>query len=276
VNSCSPYSQTQPSCGYYPVFGPTGDFAVPSSDYAAAQFTPSAGGMATDARITVVQTATGPGLGASGLLNVAIFSDANGVPGTQISQTATGVLAPYCCNSAIVTAWFNHSVSFNAGVPYWLVVMPGASDTYVAWGVGGLLPLPAAQTLSSVNPQPCNTWCAFGPSSLQFAIDSGTVPPPGFMLSASPTTLNVPQGGSTTSTITVTDEGGFSGAVALTSSGLPSGVTASFAAGSAAGTQVLTLSASSSAAVSSSPVTVTIAGTSGSLSAITAVAVTVQ
>jgi probable HAF family extracellular repeat protein len=276
VNSCGPYSQTGPSCGYYPVFGPTGDFAVPSSDYAAAQFTPSARGMATDARITVVNTEPIPGLGAPGLLNLAIFSDANGLPGTQISQTATGVLAPYCYNSAIVTAWFSQSVSLNAGVPYWLVVMPGASDTYVAWSVGGLSPVPAAQTLTSgETPQACDTWCSYGPSNIQFAIDSGTVPPPGFTLSASPTTLNIPQGGSTTSTITVTDEGGFSSAVQLTSSGLPSGVTASFASGSAAVTQVLTLSASSSAAVTSSPATVTIAGTSGSLSAITAVAVTV-
>jgi N-acetylneuraminic acid mutarotase len=273
---CGPYSQTQPSCGYYPVFGPTGDFAVPSSDYAAAQFTPSVSGMATDARITVVQNEPGPGLGASGLLNVALFSDANGLPGTQISQTVTSVLAPYCCNSAVVTAWFSQSVSLEAGVPYWLVVMPGASDTYVAWSVGGFSPVPAAQTLTSgETPQECDTWCAYGPSPVQFAIDSGTVPPPGFMLSASPTTLNVTQGGSATSTVTVTDEGGFSGAVGLTLSGLPSGVTASFVAGSAAGSQVLTLSASSSAAVSSSPATVTIVGTSGSLSAITAVAVTV-
>jgi hypothetical protein len=275
-NLCGPYSQTQPSCGYYPVFGPTGDFAVPFSDYAAAQFTASESAMATDARITVVQTQPGPGLGTSGLLNIAIFSDANGLPGTQISQTVTSVVTPYCCNSAIVTAWFSQSVSLEAGVPYWLVVMPGASDTYVAWSVGGLTSVPAAQTLTaSETPQECNTWCAFGPSPVQFAIDSGTVPPPGFMLSASPATLNVSQGGSSTSTITVTNEGGFSGSVGLTTNGLPSGVTASFAAGSAAGTQVLTLTASSSAAVASSPVTVTLAGTSGSLSAITAVALTV-
>ena len=276
ANLCSPYSQTQPDCGYYPVFGPTGDFAVSLSDFAAAQFTPSAAGSATDARIMVVQNEPGPGLGASGLLNVAIFSDASGLPGTQISPTVTGLLAPYCCNAAILTAWFSQPVPLSAGVPYWLVVMPGASDTYVGWVVGGPASVPDAQTLSAgTSPQPCNTWCAYGPSSSQFAIDSGTAPPAGFMLSASPTTLTIPQGGSTTSTITVTDEGGFSGAVGLGASGLPSGVTASFAAGSAAGTQVLTLSASSSATVTSSPATVTIAGTSGSLSAITAVAVTV-
>ena len=276
ANPCSPYTQTGPACGYYPVFGPIGDSAVSLFEYAATQFTPSASGAATDARITVVQNQPIPSLGASGLLNVAIYSDANGAPGTQISQTATGLVAPYCCNAANLTAWFGQSVSLSAGVPYWLVVTPGSSDTYVGWVVGGLSPVPVAQSLSAgTTPQQCNSWCSYGPSNVQFAIDSGTTPPPGFMLSASPATLSVSQGSSTTSTITVADLGGFSGAVVLTASGLPSGVTASFAAGSVGGTQVLTLTASSSAAATSSPVTVTIAGTSGSLSAIAAVAVTV-
>ena len=275
--ACSPYSQTPPSCGYFPVFGPTGDFAVPSSLYAAAQFTPSVSATASDARITVVQNAAGPGPGTPGLLNVAIFSDANGLPGTQIGETAaTSVPAPYCCNAATITGWFNQPVSLNAGVPYWLVVMPGASDTYVAWVVGGVSPVPVAQTQpASANSPAGDTWSSYAASNLQFAIDSGTAPPPGFVLSASPAALTVPQGGSTTSTITVTEQGGFSGAVALTASGLPSGITASFAGGSQAGTQVLTLSADSSTVVTPIPVTVTITGTSGSLSKITAVGLTV-
>ena len=276
ANPCSPYSQTQPDCGYYPVFGPTGDSAVSLFEYTATQFTPSASGAATDARITAVQDQPIPGLGATGLLNVAIYSDANGAPGTQMSQTATGLVAPYCCNAANLTAWFGQSVSLSEGVPYWLVVTPGSSETYVGWVVGGLSPVPTDQSLTAGETvQQCNNWCTYAPSNVQFAIDGGTTPPPGFMLSASPTTLSVSQSGSITSTISVADLGGFSGAVALTASGLPSGVTASFEAGSAPGTQVLTLSAGSSAAVTSSPATVTIAGTSGSLSAIAAVAVSV-
>ena len=94
---------------------------------------------------------------------------------------------------------------------------------------------------------------------------------PGFTLYASPVSVSVPQGGSGTSTILATDVGGFTGTVALAATGLSSGVSASFAPGSAAGTQVLTLTASTSAPMTSSAVTVTITGTSGSLSATTTV-----
>jgi len=99
-------------------------------------------------------------------------------------------------------------------------------------------------------------------------------PPPSFTLSANPTSVSVAQGGTGTSTVSVTDMGGFTGNVALAASGLPTGVTASFAAGSAAGTQVLTLTASGTATVGG-PVTVTITGTSGALTATTTVALTV-
>jgi Chitobiase/beta-hexosaminidase C-terminal domain/Bacterial Ig-like domain (group 3)/FG-GAP-like repeat/FG-GAP repeat len=94
-----------------------------------------------------------------------------------------------------------------------------------------------------------------------------TISAPGFALSASPVSVSVPQGGSGTSTISATDVGGFTGTVTLAATGLPSGVSASFAPGSAAGTQVLTLTASTSAPITSSAVTIT--GTSGSLSATT-------
>jgi trimeric autotransporter adhesin len=99
---------------------------------------------------------------------------------------------------------------------------------------------------------------------------------PGFTLSASPATLSITQGGRGTSTITLTDLGGFSGNASLSMSGLPSGVTGSFANGSAAGTQVLTLTASTSAAVTSTPVTITITGTSGTLNASTTIALTIN
>lgn len=100
-------------------------------------------------------------------------------------------------------------------------------------------------------------------------------PTPNFTLSASPASLSVAQGGTGTSTITVTDVGGFSGTVTLAASGLPSGVSASFAAGSTAGTQVLTVTANTSAAITSSPVTVPITGTSGSLTTIASVSLTI-
>ena len=97
---------------------------------------------------------------------------------------------------------------------------------------------------------------------------------PNFSLSALPTSVSIAQNGSGTSTISVADLGGFTGTVALAATGLPTGVNASFAAATAAGTQMLTLSASSTATLGG-PVTVTVTGTSGSLSATTTVSLTV-
>jgi hypothetical protein len=97
---------------------------------------------------------------------------------------------------------------------------------------------------------------------------------PGFTLSASPVSVSVPLGGSATCTISA-NVGGITGTVTLAATGLPSAVSASFAPGSAAGTQVLTLTAGTSSATTSSPVTVTISGTSGSLIATTTVALSI-
>lgn len=166
---CSPYSAKPPNCGYFPIFGPTGDFAVPNlSDLGAVQFTPAANGVAGGAKVVVVQNAPGPGFGTSGGLSLAIYSDANGSPGTAISETVTGLSAPYCCAAAIVTGTFSKPVPLSAGTPYWLVLMPGASDTYVAWVVGGTTKVPVQQTLSGGTS--CG-WCTYAPSYVQFAIE---------------------------------------------------------------------------------------------------------
>ena len=97
---------------------------------------------------------------------------------------------------------------------------------------------------------------------------------PSFSLAPSDSSLSIGQGLSSPDIISVTDLGGFTGTVTLSASGLPSGVTAAFSAGTVAGTQVLTLTASSGA-TPGGPVTVTVKGTSGSLTATTTIAVTV-
>jgi len=96
---------------------------------------------------------------------------------------------------------------------------------------------------------------------------------PSFTLSSSSATLNVTQGSSGTTTITVTGADGFTGNVTLSATGLPGGVTATFSPNPATGTSTLTLAASAAAAAGLA--TVTIQGTSGSLTASTIVAVTV-
>jgi len=98
---------------------------------------------------------------------------------------------------------------------------------------------------------------------------------PDFSLSASPTSLSIARGASGTSTITVTRTGGFTDAVSLGASGLPAGVTASFSVNPATGnSSVLTLSASSTAALG--PVTITVTGTGGGLTRSAPIGLTVN
>ncbi len=95
---------------------------------------------------------------------------------------------------------------------------------------------------------------------------------PAFTLSG-PGTVTVAQGGTVTNYVSVTPEFGFTGAVNLAASGLPAGVTASWSPPSTTGTSMLTLTASSTAGFGNT--TVTITGTSGTLTASTPLQVVV-
>jgi hypothetical protein len=98
-------------------------------------------------------------------------------------------------------------------------------------------------------------------------------PTPSFTLSANPTSLSVVQGASGSATISVTPSGGFNSSVSFSASGAPSGVTASFSPTSSPTSTTITLAAGASAPVGTSVFSIT--GTSGSLSATTALALTV-
>lgn len=103
---------------------------------------------------------------------------------------------------------------------------------------------------------------------------------PDFGVANSPSSVSVPQGSTASSTVTVSSSGGFASAVSLTASGLPSGVSAAFSPASVSpsangsATSSLTLSASSTAASGTYQVTVT--GTSGGVTRMAAVSVTVS
>ena len=103
----------------------------------------------------------------------------------------------------------------------------------------------------------------------------GTAPPPGFSLSASPSSLSVLQGNSGTSTITSAVTGGFSGVITLSASGQPSGVTVGFSPATitGAGTSTMTMTVASSTVTGTYTITVT--GTSGSSTSTTTVTLTV-
>jgi regulation of enolase protein 1 (concanavalin A-like superfamily) len=101
----------------------------------------------------------------------------------------------------------------------------------------------------------------------------GAPPPVGFTLSASPGNMNLAQGSSGTSTITIAPEASFTGSVTLSAAGLPSGVTASFSPNPATSTSQLTLTASGTATTGT--VSITLTGTSGIATSSTTLAVTV-
>ena len=87
---------------------------------------------------------------------------------------------------------------------------------------------------------------------------------PDFVLSASPGSVSVAQGGSAASTISTAAAGGFNSAVSLSVSGLPAGVTATLSPSSIAapgnGSSTLTFNASSTAGTGTFNVTVTASG----------------
>src|SRR5262249_28796178 len=91
--------------------------------------------------------------------------------------------------------------------------------------------------------------------------------PPDFNISAAPDSRTVTAGAPTTYTATVSGFGGFTGTVTLSVTGLPAGVTASFAPpsiGGGAGSATLTVTTSGTTTPGAYSLTIT--GSSGSLS----------
>jgi subtilase family serine protease len=98
-----------------------------------------------------------------------------------------------------------------------------------------------------------------------------------FALTTTPNDLTVIQGGVPgTSTVALSTANGFSGPVTLAASGLPSGVSASFNPSTISGSQTSTLSLTASNSVTIGNSTATVTGTSGSLVATAAIALSID
>ncbi len=91
------------------------------------------------------------------------------------------------------------------------------------------------------------------------------VPPPDFTLSASPSSQTVTAGGGTTYTASVSPVNSFSGSVNFTVSGLPAGASGAFSPASVTGSGSSTLSVSTSTSTVAGTYSLTITGTSGTL-----------
>jgi hypothetical protein len=137
---------------------------------------------------------------------------------------------------------------------------------------------PAAGTILSAGADTLNvTFTPTDTTDYATVSDSVTLtvnkPARGFKLSALPTALTIPQGGAGIVALWVTPYGGFTGKVKLSASGLPSGVTAEFVLNPTTSVSALILSVGNKAKTGAA--TVTISGTSGSLTETTTVALNV-
>jgi hypothetical protein len=97
-----------------------------------------------------------------------------------------------------------------------------------------------------------------------------------FTLAPSVSSLAITQGGSATDTITITDVSPFTGSLTLSAAGLPAGVTAAFGTNPATSASMLTLTASSTATVGTSTLTITGTNPTGTLVSSTTIALTVN
>ncbi len=110
-------------------------------------------------------------------------------------------------------------------------------------------------------------------STANVSLTVGAAPTPGFSIAASPASLNITEGASGASTITVTPQNGFTAAVSFSIAGLPTGVTATFSLASSTRSSTLTVKASANASPGSATLTVT--GISGALTSTATIAITV-
>jgi hypothetical protein len=166
---------------------------------------------------------------------------------------------------------FNGSVSLSAtGLPSG--ALASFNPTSITGGAGS-----STLTITTGNTTPTGT------SNLTVTGTSGSLThtanvsltvngPPNFSLSASPSSQSVGQNGTTSYTVTVSPTNGFNGAVTLTTNTLPSGVVASFSPNPATSTSTMTVTTSGAALGTDS---ITITGTSGSLTHTTGVSLVV-
>lgn len=110
--------------------------------------------------------------------------------------------------------------------------------------------------------------------SFKFA-NCGLTPTNNFSISASPTSLSIPQGGSNTSTISTAVTSGSAGTVSLTASVSPAGPTVSLSPTSVTAGNSSTLTVNVGAAVAPGAYTATVTGTEGGITHSTTVNVTV-
>jgi hypothetical protein len=247
----------------------------PASSTTASTLTLTASSSATLGTVTVTIMGTSGSLTSSTTLSLTVTgtSSAN----FTLSASPGSVSAAQGATSGPVTVsvtplnGFNGSVTFSAtGLPSGVTALfsPASSTT------ASTLTLTASSTatLGTVTVTIMGTSGSLTNSTTLSLTVTGTSSA-NFTLSASPSSLTIDAGKNGLSVITIAPTGGFTGSVSFSASGLPTGVTAKFLPASSMALSHLELIVGSTAAAG--PSTITVTGTSGSLTNTTTVALTV-
>ena len=171
---------------------------------------------------------------------------------------------------------------FSAGVGFSSSGLPsGANATFNPTSVAGSGSSTMSVTTAASTPPGTYTITITGTSgslnhSTTVKLVVNSTSPPDFSISASPTSLSVGHPGTTSTTVTISAINGFNSTVSLSVSGLPSRTSALFNPTSVTGSGTSKLTISTRSRTPTGTFTLTIKGTSGSLTHSTTVSLTVH
>jgi subtilase family serine protease len=219
---------------------------------------------------------TGVSGGVTQTVTIGLTVNASNAPNFSLTASPTAIAISQGNIGASTTITLVPVNGFAGSVSVSLSPLPnGVSSAWSGGGTSAVLTLTASNTATLGTSTVTITGTSGSlVSSVSVTLTVNTAVATDFTLSASPTSVSVTQGSSGGSTVTVSPLNGFSGNVNLSATGLPAGVTASFTPTTTSRTSTLKLTASNSASIGT--FTVTILGTSGSLSHTTTVSLTVR
>jgi endoglucanase len=257
--------------------GVTASFSPNPATGNSSVLTLSASTTATLGVATVTVTGTGGGLTRSTPISLTVTQPATPDFALSASPTTLTIIRGASGTSTITvtrTGGFTDAVSLSAsGLP---TGVTASFSVNPVTGNSSVLTLSASTTATLGAMTVTVTGIGGGLTrSASIALTVNDMQTPDFSLSASPASLTINRGATGSSTITITRTGGFTGGVTFSASGFPAGVTATFNPNPATGnSSILTLSASSTATLGA--VTIPVSGTSGTLTRMTTVGLTVN
>jgi hypothetical protein len=112
------------------------------SQTVAAAFTPTSDYSITEVQVQVF--AFDPD--ASAALNVFLYSDSGGLPGTEIAELASDITAPFSGGPNIID--LGTPVDVMSSTEYWLVLAGADANSVAYWDIGGSSSVPSAVSLN--------------------------------------------------------------------------------------------------------------------------------